>query len=168
MATSTGLLTFEEFERLPDEPGKLELLDGELIRLPPAKRKHQTIGERLFEMLKQTTRGAETHHEMGYKIGSSAWLVPDVSIAYPNQPGEDYMEGAPLLAVEIISESNSAEDVDRKVKKYLSNGGTEVWVIYPKTQSVTVFRQGSIREFRGTLESDIVPGLKIDLAQLFA
>ena len=37
MGVSTSLLTFEEFEQLPDDPGKLELLDGELIRLPPAK-----------------------------------------------------------------------------------------------------------------------------------
>ena len=37
---STTLLTFEELEQLPDEPGKMELLDGELIRLPPAKKRH--------------------------------------------------------------------------------------------------------------------------------
>jgi hypothetical protein len=36
MGTTTSLLTFEEFERLPDEPGKLELLHGELFHVPPA------------------------------------------------------------------------------------------------------------------------------------
>ena len=46
--TTSGLLTFEEFERLPDEPGKLELLEGELIRMPPAKRKHMYTTQRLF------------------------------------------------------------------------------------------------------------------------
>ena len=40
---ATTLLTFEEFERLPDEPGKMELLDEEPIRLPPAKLKYTRI-----------------------------------------------------------------------------------------------------------------------------
>jgi hypothetical protein len=30
------LLTFAEFEQLPEEPGRCELLDGEITRLPPA------------------------------------------------------------------------------------------------------------------------------------
>ena len=168
MATSTGLLTFEEFEGLPDEPGKMELLDGELIRLPPAKVKHMEIAIRLFRVLDGANKDGDAYIETGYKIARNVWLVPDVSIAYPGQPRNDYFDGAPLLALEIISESNRAEDVDRKVKKYLSGGGIEVWVIYPKTQSVKVFRQGSIWECQTALESDIFPGLTIELAQLFA
>jgi Uma2 family endonuclease len=35
MGGTTPLMTFDEFERLPDEPGKLELIDGELVRMPP-------------------------------------------------------------------------------------------------------------------------------------
>ena len=45
MGTPT-LLSFEEFEQLPDEPGKLEFLDGELIQLPPAKFNHMEIAHR--------------------------------------------------------------------------------------------------------------------------
>lgn len=41
-------LTFEEFELLPDRPGKRELLRGELIDSPPARIKHHEIAERLF------------------------------------------------------------------------------------------------------------------------
>src|SRR5690348_5147906 len=82
MATSTGLLTFEEFERLPDEPGKLELLDGELIRLPPAKLKHMEIAIRLFRILDGAKKAGDAYIETGYKVGRNAWLLPDVSIAY--------------------------------------------------------------------------------------
>ena len=48
MGTTTTLLTFEEFERLPDQPGKRELLDGELIELPPAERNHNQIAQTIF------------------------------------------------------------------------------------------------------------------------
>jgi len=173
--STTTLLSFEEFEQLPDEPGKLELLDGELIRLPPAKSRHMKIAHRLQKMLmpivdaqEVRTGLGEVYVETGYKMGPRAWLVPDVSVTHRSQPELDYFEGAPALAVEIISESNRAEDMDRKVKTYLANGGTEVWVIYPKTQSVWVFRQGHAQEFRGSLRSEVVPGLQMELDPLFA
>ena len=53
---TTTILSFEEFERLPDEPGKVELLDGELIQLPPAKRKHMELVRRIMILL---TRAVE-------------------------------------------------------------------------------------------------------------
>ncbi|HUI79829.1 MAG TPA: Uma2 family endonuclease [Bryobacteraceae bacterium] len=170
---TTTLLSFEEFEQLPSEPGKMELLDGELIRLPPAKFKHASAAHRLRDLLKPLVASAgaslgEAYVEMGYKLGKRTWLQPDVSISFFNQPCGDYLDGAPALAVEIISESNRAEDMDRKVKAYLASGGIEVWVIYPKTQSVWVFRKGPAEEFRGSLRSEITPGLVIDLDQLFS
>ena len=51
MGTTTTLLTFEEFERLPDQPGKRELLEGELIELPPAELKHNRIAHRIYHRL---------------------------------------------------------------------------------------------------------------------
>jgi Uma2 family endonuclease len=175
MGVSTSLLTFAEFEHLPDEPGKLELLDGELIRLPPAKFNHMDVADWLSEILKQALAGpnrppqlGRTYVEMGYKIGGNVWLQPDVSITHANQGRGDYLEGAPALAVEIVSESNRADHMDRKVKKYLSNGGLEVWVVYPKTRCVWVFRQGHAEEFCGVLRSEIIPGLTIDLDSLFS
>jgi hypothetical protein len=57
--------------------------------------------------------------------------------------------------------------MDRKVKRYLSGGAIEVWVVYPKTRCVWVFRQGYAREFCGELRSEIIPGLTINLDSLF-
>jgi Uma2 family endonuclease len=174
MGVSTSLLTFAEFEQLPDEPGKLELLDGELIRLPPPEFDHMEIADHLCDLLKAELAGpnrppglGRAYVEMGFKIGGTAWLRPDVSVLHAHQLRVRYLDGAPALAVEIISESNRAEDMNRKVKKYLSNGALEVWVAYPKTQCVWVFRQGYAKEFCGELRSDLFPGLTIDLASLF-
>lgn len=174
MGATTSLLTFEQFERLPgtDEPGKCELLEGELIQLPPPKKKHMKRAYRLADALRPWVNRAaglgEVNIEMGYKIGRSTWLVPDVSIEHPGQPGEDYFEGAPLLAVEVISEANRASDVDRKVKKYLGNGSQEVWVVYPETRCVWVFRTEGAQEFQGVLGSRLVEGLEIDLEAIWS
>src|SRR5437016_4394950 len=113
-------LTFEEFEHLPDQPGKLELLKGELIELPPAKRKHNKIAQWLFLRLFHSVTEAhgrgeagelgEAHMEMGYKFPDGSWLQPDVSITYADQKAGDYYLGSPALAVEVVSESNSADE----------------------------------------------------------
>lgn len=148
MPTAVDLVTFEDLERLPEEPGKIELLDGELIQMPPAMLPHNIIAENLFFRLRQLvdalrSRSAarelgKVHHEMGYKIGGKpdSWLIPDVSVTHPDQTGDDYYEGAPLIAIEVISESNTAAKIDRKIEKYLANGGQEVWVVYGETRRV--------------------------------
>jgi Uma2 family endonuclease len=171
---TTTLLSFEEFEQLPDEPGKLELLDGELIQLPPAKRKHMEIAHRIHALLVLNRGNAGVpaklggaYLETGYKFSSRAWLQPDVSITYFDQPGGDYFESAPALAVEVISESNSADQMDRKVSTYLTNGGVEVWLVYPKRRCVWVYREGHAEEFQDILRSNLLPGVEIDLKQLF-
>jgi Uma2 family endonuclease len=169
---STTLLSFEEFERLPDEPGKDELLDGEWFHLPPAILHHMIIVHRIFAILTRMFDGGhgepgQAFMETGYKIGNRNWVVPDVSITYPDQTRAKYLEGAPMLAVDVISESNTARQIDRKRKLYLS-GGTEVWVFYPDTESVWLYRAGHAEEFTGELRSEIIPGLRIDLRELFA
>ncbi len=47
---------------------------------------------------------------------------------------------APIVAVEIISASNTKRDMDRKIKQYLRAGGQEVWVVDPATKQTSVFR----------------------------
>ena len=173
MGTTTSLLTFEEFERLPetDDPGKCELLEGELIQLPPPEKGHMLIAHDLQDALRPVAaRSASMGRvlvEMGFQIGKKSWLVPDVSIVYRDQKGTKYFEGAPLLAIEIISESNKAADVDRKIKLYLANGSQEVWVVYPATRCVWVYRAEGAQEFRGVLRSRLIEGLEIDLAAIF-
>ena len=105
--TAVKRLTFEEFERLPDQPGKRELLRGELIELPPGKLKHNEIAERMFLRLRAIldetrVRGGasslgQVHHEMGYLFPDGSWLQPDVSITHAGQKAKDYYVGAPAL-----------------------------------------------------------------------
>ena len=169
---ATTLLTLEEFEQLPSEPGKMELLDGELIRLLPGKLKHTKIIHRLQKILEPIVKKASPAArlgtvwiEAGYKFGKKAWLQPDVSISHRDQPSGDYFEGAPALAIEVISESNTAEQMDRKVKMYLSNGAAEVWVVYPKTACIWVFQESHAEKFQDVLRSEVAN--RVDIGRLF-
>jgi Uma2 family endonuclease len=79
-------LTFADLERLPESPCRQELLDGELIELPPPKKKHNISAERFYDRLRVAITEAhgrgvlshlgEVHHEMGYRFEDDGWLIP--------------------------------------------------------------------------------------------
>jgi len=85
---------------------------------------------------------------------------------------EKFIRGAPDLAVEVTSPDDSAADVQRKVLDYLASGVRLVWIVTPRTRTVTVYRpDGSARLFREPEQldgGDVLPGLTIALLDLFA
>ena len=133
-------LTAEEFLNLPDTPGKQELLDGELISLPPAMYEHAETGRALQKLLETALDESRVRFFEGYQV-RRGWLIPDVSATWPDQPVSGWLQGAPMIAIEIVSRGNTAAEIDRKVSAYLQEGAAEVWVVYPATRSMTVFRK---------------------------
>ena len=137
-------LTEEQFLAMPDEPGKRELIDGEVIELPPAKHSHGIVAKKLMHLLESVLDPAHVWREEPYRLRGDQWLIPDASASWPNQPvTDDYFQGAPMLAVEIVSRGNTAEEIERKVALYLEHGAAEVWIVYPKTGGMMVFRKDS-------------------------
>jgi Uma2 family endonuclease len=177
---TTTLMSFAEFELLDAGADDVELLRGELIRLPPPQRKHTEICERLFELLKaalarwkhanSAAKIGKMHIEMGYLISTDprSWLQPDVSLTHPDQPGERYYEGAPLIAFEVVSENDTATRLDKKVADYLAHGAAEVWVIYPELRHAWVYRGAAPAATRETeaIRSDLLPGVEIPLDEI--
>ena len=176
MGITTALVTFEEFERFPDEDGKLELLDGEVLRMPPAETRHMRISKRVFVFLLEALRALHSNGqcsnlgevliETGYHMGDT-WLIPDVSVTHAGQKETKYLEGAPALAIEVISESNTVRMMQRKIRKYFENGCKEAWVFYPDTAAVQIHRGKTSTEIEGQLTSELLPGITIDLASIF-
>jgi Uma2 family endonuclease len=174
--TTTTLLTFKEFEGLPDQPGKRELLDGEVIEMPPPKTKHGDIQLRIQRRLTPYVlehRLGEVYPNMGFKLGTRTWVQPDISLVtgkhHESSDPDGYLEGAPRLAVEVISPANTPARVQRKIAKYFEFGGEEVWVFYPKSRQVSVHRAGEPAiEFKDVLTSRMFPGWELNLAEVFA
>ena len=173
MGTIATSMTFEEFERLPDEEsGKLELVDGQVISLPPAEIAVMRIVMRLYGIIEDAVarlcRGelGEVFIRAGYRFGKN-WLIPDVSVSHFGHPEAKYLEGAPALAVEVISEATTERVMHRKIRLYFENGAREVWLVYPEFRSVWVHRGKSATEVEGTLTTDLLPGIAIDLSAVF-
>jgi Uma2 family endonuclease len=162
-------MTFAEFEQLPDlDAGKRELVDGEVITMPPPEFEHSDIGLRvLYFLADRIARMRVRPDHTGYLIGDN-WLEPDVSVLWPGQPHAKYLLGSPMIAIEILS---PGEDINRKVALYMEGGAAEVWVLdgRKKTMAVYAKRGDEVvwirveREYRSE-----AAGVTITLADIFA
>jgi Uma2 family endonuclease len=170
------LVTFEQFEQFPDDGMKHELLKGKHIVVSPPKSRHARIQQKIQDVLRpfvQEHRLGEVHIEAWFRLTADTWLQPDVSFLRSSQiqssdPG-GYYQGAPAIAVEIASDSNTAAQLDLKSDLYFANGSSEVWVVYPKTRKVLVHRaEGNIQTVAaGELRSDLLPGWSVPVDDLF-
>lgn len=75
----------------------------------------------------------------------------------------------PALAIEIVSDSSAAVQLDLKAELYFANGSSEVWVVCPKTRKVLVHRaDGDIQTVAtGELRSDLFPAWSLLIETLF-
>ena len=181
MAATTDLMTWEAFEHLPDGDGfHRELIEGELQILPPPKLGHSKIAKRIYDALApcQNASSAQVYIEAGYKIKATppTCLDPDVSVVRNDRvkhaSDSDYVPGSPDLAIEVVSPSESASDLNRKVELYLGAGALAVWVIYPKQRHVRVFLADGTSVVRGANDTLSLPELlgewQFPVSKLFA
>jgi Uma2 family endonuclease len=179
MGTVKTLLTFEEFEQLPDQPGKQELVRGELIEMPPADLKHNRISHRIYKRLDAAIEQAhargeardlgEAFHEMGYLLPGECWLQPDVSVTHAGQSEAKYLVNAPAIAIEVISPGNTAKRIDAKAELYFQFGAREVWRFFPKKKQVMIQVPGSVRVIAedSAITTPLLPGLALAVKELF-
>lgn len=181
MSAVSTQFTLADLERMPDDGIQREILHGELIELLPPILPHEDIAAIIHESLavfnRQAKLGRVYGSRMGYKVlrDDHTWIEPDVSFLMSRRrqanAGNKYVDGAPELAVEIISPSESAQDVEGKVEAYLQGGAHAVVVIYPKTSTIKLhLADGSVRTFRtGDALSlpDLLPGWDLPVSEIF-
>jgi len=148
------LLTAEEFARLPEPEGGCctELVDGRVVMAPPPGAAHgdrsSIIGWALRSFVREHQLG-RVLVESGYRLKRRPDTVrgPDVSfIANDRLPvaglPAGYFEGAPTLAVEVLSPNDAEAAVLTKVGEYLDAGAERVWLVRSANKSVTVYFAG--------------------------
>lgn len=148
------LLTAEEFLHLPEpiEGGKMELDRGRVVCMSPVGLEHGEIAMDLAFSLKAFVDAKHLGRvsvETGFKLAEDPDIVraPDVSFVSagrrPKGAGRrGFVEGAPDLAVEVMSPDDREKDLLAKAGEYLDAGAARVWIVRPQTHSVTVFRAG--------------------------
>jgi Uma2 family endonuclease len=176
------LMSVEDFDRL-EEPDELsyELDEGELVVMTKPRPLHNRIALRLIaEILKYL----ETHpvgevlsSDNLFVLGPNTKRAPDVSFlraerASQLDPNAD-IPGAPDLAVEVLSPTDTVSAVRRKIRQYFAAGGQYVWVVYPETREVEVWREASrphvVLQETDLLEApDLLPSFSLRIGVIFA
>ena len=184
MSTEVQLMTADELLAKPPDGFVYELIKGELIKVsPPPGHEHglvtMNIAGPLFEYVKAKNLGNVYAAETGYLLEQDPDTVrgADVSFVSRNRienakPVKGYWKGAPDLAVEVISPSDTVGRIEGKVAEWLESGTRMLWVVSPKMRTVTVYRsltEIAILTDKDTLDGgDVVPGFRISIAEIFA
>lgn len=178
-------LTLNAYMNLVDQDGPFELIDGERIAVTPTHFWHTHLSHTLLFALNKY--GAAFAEAAFVLVDSNEWVrgsrIPDVmfiqterlaqyKVAHPDWQAKPLVL-VPDLVVEIVSPTDSYSDVERKVAHYLEDGVRLIWVVEPRSQSITVHQQGSNQATRLTSEDtldggEIIPHFGLSIATLFA
>lgn len=174
--------TDEAFIALPDDGHCYEIVNGELIDMGNSGAKHGNVCSTLMILLGGYVRlqklGAMFDSSTAFKMKNGNKRSPDISfVAKERLQGltdlpDGFLEGAPDLAVEVLSPGNTIEEIHDKLVEYFENGTRLVWVIHPKENYVLVYRSAQepdrLLKLSNSLEGEeIVSGFSLPIADLF-
>ena len=177
-------MTIAEFEQwqLPlDDAHRYDLWDGEVIEMAPAGADHGAIAMRagylVFSYARRHGLGRTYAAETGFVLDEVRQRVlgPDVAFVrrerVTQQPRRGFFRGAPDLAVEVRSPSQSHQEMATKANGYLAAGTRLVWVVDLDSRTVTVYRPDRAPAelaSEGYLDGyDVLPGFRVAVAAIF-
>ncbi len=182
MVTKTEA-TVEDLYNAPDD-GKYELVDGRLVYMSPTRFRPTRISQRICRALEQyeeeTGSGLAIGDNLGFIVRQPRLrsFSPDAAyIAGILEETDDFVEGAPLFAVEVRSKGDygPAKDADYAAKRadYFAAGTQVVWDVNPRAQTVSCYQTGAPMEARVFRVGEIadaepaLPGWQIAVSDIF-
>jgi Uma2 family endonuclease len=179
MGTSATLMTAEQLLARAGD-GRAELVYGELVDLMPVGFLHSMlVGRILFWIMSflETHPLGKASTELGMLLAHDPDLVyaPDVFfIAKDRVPAATFrrfFEGAPDLAVEVLSPDDRPGRRNAKIQAYLAAGTRLVWVVDPDNSTVVAHRPSAPAQvYAGRDEvtgEDVLPGFSFQVERLF-
>src|SRR3954451_23852032 len=165
----TVLTTYEEFARLPDPAAgyRYELHNGEVVLVPPPKPRHKMAQLKILKLLRFLEDfGYEISEEFPYKPAPQLqfWYA-DVAV-YPKDIArqmagwDEYECYSPQLVVEVLSPSNSRQEVNPQRVASMSNGTREFWVFDLENHVVTVTTLAGVRDYH---PGELIEALQVDV-----
>ena len=182
MTTVAAIMSAEELFELPPDNLRHELVRGEHITMPPTGDLHGArtgrITLRVGDFVDKNDLGMFFGAETGFILARRPDTVRAPDFAYLSKArlakqgltGKFY-PGAPDLAVEVLSPSDTASEVLEKIDEWLGAGTRLVWVVDPEKKTVTVYapkRQPQTLRINDQLPGeDVLPGFQLSVAEIF-
>ncbi len=181
-AITTRKMTVAEYLTWGEQPGnaelRTELVEGEVVEMPPAGRWHGVVcglvSLLLGEYLRRRGVGFLTGNDSGLVVAADSLRAPDLAVFSGKLTKGDrhgYGLTKPALCVEVISPTDRPGQLMKRVRQYHAAGVPLVWLIDPDEQAVHVHRKGQPVEW---LEGDAeltaeveLPGFTCRVSELF-
>jgi Uma2 family endonuclease len=175
-------LTVEDLHAMPADGLTHELQAGLLISEPRPGFRHGRIVATLTELLvthvRQRRLGVVLAGDPGFILARRPDTMRGPDVAFVSRErfernGDTVkaFTGAPDLAVEVLSPSNTPPAMHAKVADYLAAGTRRVWVVDPEARTVTVYasllwprRLGEDDTLDG---DDVIPGFHARVGEIF-
>lgn len=161
-----------------------EVVNGQRVEIPRMGSYESDLANDLAFFLNQFARS----HRLGkavvevlfrIEVAANLQRKPDVAyVSYDRWPRgrkpapKDAWNVVPDLAVEVVSDSNSANEIQTKIQDYFRCGVRLVWVVYPNQEHIYVYESPTridVRLKEHVLDAGpIIPGFRLPLAELFA
>ncbi len=174
MASTVVLVSREEYDARTAAGERLDYDDGVIVPMPNNDSLHDRIKARLVRQFnRQLEDPTEAANEQTFEVAPNRVRHPDVAVCLVPRPAEagKKIQGAPDLAVEIVSDSDTAKDLDDKIRLYLRHGAKAVWVVWPEDRRVDVHQLGQpVRAFAAgdvIVGEEPVPRFRLAVAELF-
>ena len=173
--------TYEDYLKIPDDKGRYELVNGELLMTPSPIPNHQRISGKLeFVVRKFVTEnnlGEVFYAPCDVYLDDENVVQPDILFISKdrlNIIGDKNIQSAPNLVIEIISENSVYRDMVQKKRLYARFGVKEYWIVIPEEKEVEVYilKDEAYQLYKtytkvDILESPSLKGLKIGLKEIF-
>ncbi|MBD2579413.1 Uma2 family endonuclease [Oscillatoria sp. FACHB-1406] len=173
--------TDAEFMALNDGH-RYEIVNGELIDMGNSGALHgytcSLLLGALLNYVVQKKLGVILDSSTAFKMKNGNKRSPDLAFFSKErlqgltELPSGFLEGAPDLAVEVLSPGNTVEEIDAKVAEYFENGSRLVWVVSPTQHYILVYRSGKepdrLLKSTDSLDGEeVVPGFTFPVAELF-
>ncbi len=160
-----------------------EVVSGEVVELEPMGAFESVLATFLQQSIIEFLRGNRigmVFPEVLFLLDGATNLQRRPDLAFVSHarwknrpvPRTGAWDIVPDLAIEVVSPTNRAEEVDRKVTEYFSAGVRLVWVLFPDTERIYIHRspnQADIIQRAGELDGgDVLPGFRLAVDDLFS
>ena len=182
MTSTSEQITAEKLALMPNNGKRCELVDGVLHMMSPAGGRHGRIAAKLLlrvgSHVEQRRLGETFAAETGFLLRRNPDTVRAPDVAFVRQEratriddDTGFVTVVPDLVGEVVSPRDSFSEVEGKVFSWLAAGTRLVIVVDPMTRTVHDYRQADravvLREGESLDASDVLPGLTLDVADLF-
>jgi len=173
--TVTSLMTADELYQLPNDE-RYELVRGELRRMSPTGLQHGDIAAiitaSLVDHVRKHRLGKVYVADVGFRIERNPDTVRGPDIAFVRSErvvkSDKFFEGAPDLAIEVVSPSDTYTEVEEKTADWLRGGTRAVVIVDPKRRTVRIHGASETVNVADAIAvDDIVPGWRLPLSEIF-